>query len=97
MSPDSRTLHQNSFDPDGVGVHNGNYFGMPFTPDEAALVLLSVPWDVTSSYGGGASAAPDAIIEESSQLDFHDPWAPGEWRKGISVISFAAALAMFIV
>ena len=74
------------FDPDGVGIRNGNYFGMPFSPDESALVLLSVPWDVTSSYGGGASAAPDAIIEESSQLDFHDPWAPGEWRKGIATL-----------
>lgn len=75
-----------SFDPDGVGIRNGNYFGMPFTPDEAALVLISVPWDVTSSYGGGASAAPDAIIEASTQLDFYDPYAPGAWRRGIATI-----------
>ncbi len=86
MTVNNSALHLDSFDPDGVGLRNGNYFGMPFTPDEAALVLLSVPWDVTSSYGGGASAAPDAIIEESSQLDFHDPWAPGEWRKGIATL-----------
>lgn len=86
MTADNRVLHHYAFDPDGVGIRNGNYFGMPFTPDEAALVLLSVPWDVTSSYGEGASAAPDAIIEESSQLDFHDPWAPGEWRKGIATL-----------
>jgi agmatinase len=79
-------LHNTDFDPDGVGIRNGNYFGMPFTPDDAALVLISVPWDVTSSYGGGASAAPDAIIGESSQLDFHDPWASGEWRKGIATL-----------
>lgn len=74
------------FDPDGVGVHNGNYFGMSFTPADAALVLVSAPWDVTSSYGHGASAAPDAMIEESTQLDFYDPAAPGEWRKGIATI-----------
>ncbi|MDR2882788.1 MAG: agmatinase family protein [Alistipes sp.] len=79
--------NENRFDPNGVGIHNGNYFGMPFSPDEAALVLVSVPWDVTSSYGAGASAAPDAIIEESTQLDFHDPWAPGEWRRGIATLS----------
>jgi agmatinase len=76
----------NTFDPDGVGIRNGNYFGMTRTPDEARLVLVSVPWDVTSSYGAGASAAPDAIIEESPQLDFFDPWAPGEWRKGIATL-----------
>ncbi len=72
------------FNPDGVGVANGNYFGMPFTPDNARLVLVSVPWDVTSSYGAGASAAPDAIIEASTQLDFFDSYAPDAWRKGIA-------------
>lgn len=72
------------FDPDGVGVHNGNYFGMPFSAEQAGLVLISVPWDVTSSYGDGAAAAPDAIIEESTQLDFYDPYAPDAWRKGIA-------------
>jgi agmatinase len=80
------TTDNTSFDPDGVGIRNGNYFGMPFTPDEAALVLISVPWDVTSSYGGGSSTAPDAIIEASTQLDFHDPWAPGVWRRGVATL-----------
>jgi len=72
------------FDADGVGVANGNYFGTPFTVEDARLVLVSVPWDVTSSYGGGASSAPDAIIEASTQLDFYDSYAPQAWRKGIA-------------
>ncbi len=76
----------NDFDPDGVGVNNGNYFGFPFTEEDAELVLLSVPWDVTASFGGGASFGPDAIIEVSTQLDYHDPAAPGEWRRGIATI-----------
>lgn len=72
-----------SFDPDGVGQDNGNYFGLPFEAEESRLVLVSVPWDVTTSYGGGAHYAPDAIIEASTQLDLHDGFAPGAWRKGI--------------
>lgn len=72
------------FNPNGVGIGNGNYFGMPFTPEEARLVLLSAPWDVTSSYGAGSAYAPDAIIEASTQLDFYDPVSPDEWRKGIA-------------
>lgn len=75
------------FDPDGVGLDNGNYFGFPFTEEQARLALLSVPWDVTASYGGGAAFAPDAIIEASSQLDFYDPVSPGAWRKGIATVA----------
>lgn len=73
-----------AFDPDGVGVDNGTYFGLPFDAESAALVLLSAPWDVTVSYGAGAAYAPDAIIEASTQLDFYDPLAPGAWRRGIA-------------
>lgn len=61
---------------------------MPFSPDDATLVLLSVPWDVTSSFGAGSAAAPAAIIEASTQLDFFDPWAPGAWRRGIATLPF---------
>ena len=46
-----------TFDPNGVGLDNGAYFGLPFTPDEARLVLISAPWDVTVSYGTGTSEA----------------------------------------
>lgn len=77
-------MEQKVFDPDGVGVDNGTYFGLPFEPETAELVLLSAPWDVTVSYGAGAAYAPDAIIEASTQLDFHDPLAPGLWRRGIA-------------
>lgn len=73
-----------TFDPNGVGLDNGAYFGLPFTPDEARLVLISAPWDVTVSYGTGTSEAPDAIIEASMQLDLYDALSPGAWRFGIA-------------
>lgn len=77
-------MENRTFDPDGVGVANGAYFGMPFDPETAEVVLISAPWDVTVSYGAGAAYAPDAIIEASTQLDFYDPLAPGLWRRGIA-------------
>ena len=70
-------MEQKTFDPDGVGVDNGTYFGLPFEPETAELVIVSAPWDVTVSYGAGTAYAPDAIIEASTQLDFHEPLAPG--------------------
>lgn len=74
------------FDPNGTGLDNGNYFGLPFSPEESRLVLLSVPWDVTASYGGGARFAPDAIIGASVQLDLYEPLYPQGWREGIGTI-----------
>lgn len=73
-----------TYNPNDVGVDNGNYFGMPFTTDEAELVLVSVPWDVTASYGGGQSYGPDAIIGASTQLDFYDAVSPDQWKRGIA-------------
>lgn len=72
------------YNPSDVGQNNGNYFGMPFTTDDAKLVLVSVPWGVTASYGGGQNYGPDAIIGASVQLDFYDPVSPDQWKKGIA-------------
>ncbi|MDE7123267.1 MAG: agmatinase family protein [Alistipes sp.] len=77
-------MEQKTFDPDGVGVANGAYFGLPFDPQASELVLISAPWDVTVSYGAGTAYGPDAIIEASTQLDFHEPLAPEAWRRGIA-------------
>lgn len=72
------------FDPNGVGVDNGSYFGLPFTPETARLVLLSAPWDVTVSYGAGTADAPRALIEASTQIDLYDELSPDAWRQGIA-------------
>lgn len=85
-------MEQKTFDPDGVGVATGSYFGLPFEPENAALVLVSAPWDVTVSYGAGTAYAPDAIIEASTQLDFHEPLAPGAWRRGIATADIDYAI-----
>ncbi len=75
-----------NFNPDGTGIDNGNYFGLPWRAEDAELVLLSVPWDVTSSYGDGAACAPEAIITASTQLDLFDPVSPDAWRRGIGTL-----------
>ncbi len=81
---DTKRFDPETFDPNGVGVDNGAYFGLPFAPEEAELVLVSVPWDVTVSYGAGTCYAPDALIEASTQLDLYDAAAPNAWRRGIA-------------
>jgi agmatinase len=61
------------FNPDDVGVPNGNLFGFPVVENEADIVVIPVPWDVTASYGKGTSLAPRAILDASTQLDFYHP------------------------
>ncbi|UTW62571.1 agmatinase family protein [bacterium SCSIO 12741] len=75
-----------SFDPNGVGVNNGNYFGFPFSPEEGKLVLLSVPWDATTSYRRGTANGPRSIIEASVQLDFFDEDVSEAWNLGIATL-----------
>lgn len=74
------------FDPNGLVPDNGNYFGFPIDAADAALVLISAPWDTTVSTRAGSSYAPDAIIEASRFVDFHEPMAPDSWRKGIATL-----------
>lgn len=62
-----------SFDPNGVGIANGNLFGFPVTENEANIVVIPVPWDATASYGKGTSDGPQAILDASTQLDFYHP------------------------
>ncbi len=72
-----------NFDPNGVGIANGNLFGFPVTEEEASIVIIPVPWDATASYGKGTSDGPDAILEASTQLDFYHPKLDKAWETKI--------------
>jgi agmatinase len=69
-----------SFNPNVIGQPNGNYFAMPYTLQDAELVLLSVPWDATVSYGTGTHRAPEAIIKASAQVDLYDAAVNEAWN-----------------
>lgn len=79
----SDTPANNDFNPNGVGLKNGNFIGLPFTEESAEVVLFPVPWDVTVSYGEGTAYAPGAILDASSQLDLFDSDVKDAWKRGI--------------
>ena len=74
-----------AFDPSGVGDATAGIYGLPFTPAEATVVLIPVPWEVTVSYCAGTAAGPAAIKSASSQLDLHDPAIKDAWKIGIAL------------
>jgi agmatinase len=61
------------FDPNGVGIANGNIFGFPYSVDDAELIIIPVPWDATASFGKGTSNGPQQVLNASPQLDFYHP------------------------
>jgi len=74
------------FNPNSIGIPNGNFFGLPYTVKEADIVLLSVPWDVTTSYRPGTHKGPKAITDASLQIDLFDPLVPNAWEIPIGTL-----------
>lgn len=73
------------FNPNELGKKNATIFGLPFTVDEARVVVVPVPWEVTVSYGGGTVNGPEAIFNASLQVDLYDPYLPNAWKLGIAM------------
>lgn len=72
-----------AFDPNSYADKSSGMFGLPFTLEESETVLIPAPWEVTVSYGGGTSEAPEAVKEASYQVDLYDPILEDAWKKGI--------------
>ena len=70
------------FDPNSAGNPNNNIFGLPFSEDEAQVVLLPIPWEVTVSFGSGTARAAEQIMKASLQVDLFDPDVPDGWKEG---------------
>jgi agmatinase len=71
-----------NFDPNGAGNPNNNVFGLPFSEEEARLVLLPVPWEVTVSFGSGTARSAEQIMKASLQVDLFDPDVADGWKEG---------------
>ena len=71
-----------NFDPNSVSNPNNNIFGLPTTEDDARVIIIPIPWEVSVSYGAGTARAPEAICKASLQVDLFDPEVPDGWKQG---------------
>ena len=71
-----------TFDPNTTSNPNNNIFGIPITEEEARIVILPVPWEVTVSFSAGTARAPEHIFKASMQVDLHDADFKETWRQG---------------
>jgi agmatinase len=74
-----------SFDPDAPASGEGIY-GLPYTEEDAATVLIPVPWEATTSYGDGTAGGPEAILRASRQIDLVDRETGRPYETGIACL-----------
>ena len=77
-----RNFNPNSAAADGSGIYE-----LPCSLKESRVVLIPVPVDMTTSYGGGASAGPRAILAASRQVDLYDFGAGRVYEAGVFMTS----------
>lgn len=70
-------------------------FALACTREKAKIILTPVPWEVTTSYGGGTSLGPSAILRASSQVDLFDvefgsPYTAGYFLDPVDKFFFTA-------
>ena len=75
-------VNLSNYDPNNVSNPNNNIFGLPTNEEDARLIIVPIPWEVTVSYGAGTARAPEAIFKASMQVDLFDPEFPDAWKQG---------------
>src|SRR5512134_3908038 len=75
-----------AFDPAAAAQPGSGVFGLPHSEREAGVVLVPVPFEATTSYGGGAARGPEAILEASRQVDLFDVETGRPYEAGIHML-----------
>lgn len=72
-----------TFDPNQPGLADANLYGLPFSAEQSEIIIVPAPWEVTVSYGAGASEGIEAIFEASFQVDLLHQEFPELWKQGL--------------
>ncbi len=86
-----------SYDPNGVGLDNGNFLGLPIV-EQPKVQFLGVAYGVTVSYGAGTEGGADNVLNASRQLDVclrdvESPWTFGYGWEDVHVGHEASLMA----
>jgi agmatinase len=81
------------FDPDAAASNSSGIYGLPFTPEEAYVIVIPVPYEATTSYGGGTSGGPAAVLEASRQIDLFDRDTGRPYERGIAMLELPHEIA----
>ena len=83
---------QEGFDPDAAATGDG-LFGLETKPEHAAVVVIPVPFDVTTSYRPGTVKGPSHVLEASMQVDLEDLQFGPIWKRGLAMLPVPRPIA----
>src|SRR4051812_17527202 len=75
-----------AFDPNAPALPDSGIFGLNTPVAAARVVLIPVPFEATTSYGGGTANGPRAIFEASKQVDLFDLDTGKPYEVGIAML-----------
>ena len=78
-----------TFDPDAASTEGSGIYGLPFSPEDSRVIVLPVPFEATTSYGGGTSEGPAAVFEASKQVDLFDHETGRPYADGIAMLEIS--------
>ncbi len=61
-------------------------FDLGLSPQDAAAVVLPVPWEVSTSFRRGTAEGPLAVLRASVQVDLYDPWLGSPEVHGMAML-----------
>jgi agmatinase len=88
-----KSVLPSDFDPDAAAGADSGIYGLPFAPEDSRVVILPVPFEATTSYGGGTSKGPQAVLEASRQVDLFDQETGRPYAEGIAMLEIPKNVA----
>ena len=65
----------------------GNFLGLPTPKGDPDIIIASIPYELTTSYGQGTAKGPSACIEASGQVELYDDLLNQELPAGANILT----------
>ncbi len=88
-------MNTEKFDPNAASQSDSGVFGLPCDENDASIVYLPIPWEATTSYGGGTSNGPQAILKSSKQVDLFDSDVFRPYESGLFMLPESQEVAQW--
>lgn len=81
-----------AFDPNAA-AKPGTLFGLDSNLQDSKIVMIPVPWEVTTSYGGGTAKGPQDILKASAQVDLYDTDSIDPYAAGLHMLPISKMIS----